>query len=227
MTTETSQANTPGSEAAVVQQQPGDGVTESSWAGAPAPTDISSELKRNWKLVILPAIATMLIAWMIAALQPKRYRASSVAAVTPVRQGLEPNELLRSVEALDRRTVVATVSALATTPLTKSKALGGRSGFNISTSVLPNTNLFRVDVEGSDAAAAADVANRVPPLLSAQTRAMFDVYGVTMVSAASPPSQPFAPRVGRAAAAGLAVGLIIGLALVYALHALRKRHATA
>jgi capsular polysaccharide biosynthesis protein len=195
-------------------------------AALTAPPDIASELKRNWKLVILPAIATMLIAWMIAALQPKRYRASAVAAVTPVRQGLEPNELLRSVEALDRRTVVATVAALATTPLTTSKALAaGNEGFSISTSVLPNTNLFRVDVEGGDPAAAADVANRVPPLLSAQTRAMFDVYGVTMVSAASPPTEPFAPRAGRAAAAGLVAGLIIGLALVYALHALRKRHA--
>jgi capsular polysaccharide biosynthesis protein len=208
-------------------QHRSDVVTETIRPGAPAPADIGSELKRNWKLVILPAIATMLIAWMIAALQPKRYRASAVAAVTPIRQGLEPNELLRSVEALDRRTVVATVAALATTPLTTTKALAGQSGFTISTSVLPNTNLFRVDVDGGDAAAAADVANRVPPLLSAQTRAMFDVYGVTMVSAASPPSEAFAPRVGRAAAAGLVVGLIIGLALVYALHALRKRHATA
>ena len=221
MTTETSPATNPGSDAVVHQHTDVD-VARSA---AAAPVDLASDLKRNWKLIVLPAIATMLIAWMIAALQPKRYRASATAAVTPVRQGLEPNELLRSVEALDRRTVVATVAALATTPLTTSKALtGDTTGFSVSTSVLPNTNLFRVDVEGGDPAAAADVANRIPTLLSAQTRAMFDVYGVTMVSPASPPSAPFAPRVGRAAAAGLVVGLIIGLALVYALHALRKRH---
>ena len=189
------------------------------------PSDLSTDLKRNWKLLVLPAIATMLIAWMVAALQPKQYRASAIAAVTPIRQGLEPNELLRSVEALDRRTVVATVAALARTPLTTTRALGqGQSGYDIDTAVLPNTNLFRVDVVGTDAKRAAEIANRVPALLSIQTRAMFDVYGVTMVSAASPPTAPYSPRAGRAAAAGLVIVLIIGAALVYALHARRKRH---
>jgi capsular polysaccharide biosynthesis protein len=213
----------PGSETAVVSNH----ELGSPAPGAPPPApDLAAELKRNWKLVVLPAIATMLIAWMIAALQPKRYRASSVAAVTPVKQGLQPSEVLRSIEALDRRTVVATVASLATTPLTTSKVMGAQAaGFTVSTAVLPNTNLFRVDVEGTDPAAVADIANRIPPVVSTQTRALFDVYGVTMVSAASRPTAPFAPRAGRAAAAGFVLGLIIGTALVYALHALRKRHA--
>jgi capsular polysaccharide biosynthesis protein len=216
--TETEPPTLTGRESAVLQHRAAD---------APAVAqreDATGILRRNWKLLVLPAVVTMLFAWLVAALQPKRYRAGAIAAVTPLRQGLQPSEVLRGVEALDRRTVIATVAALASTPLTLRQAYGSNAQkLNVSAAVLPNTNLFRVDVEGTDPAAAAAVANRIPELLSAQTRAMFNVYDVTTVSAAVTPTEPFAPRAGRAAVAGLLIGLFIGAALTYALHALRTR----
>jgi capsular polysaccharide biosynthesis protein len=169
-----------------------------------------SMIRLRWKLVIAIAAVVTAIAWIAAAAQPPRYRASAMAAIGPLPDELAPNEMLRGVEVLERRTVVATIAALASTPETR-RAAGAASGYLIEATVLPNTNLFRIDVEGPNAALTAEIANRVPGVLAAQSRAMFRYYGVSMVSPASQPTAPYLPRTGRAIATGVLVGLFIGL----------------
>lgn len=181
----------------------------------PAAAPIAHVMLRDWKRVLLTTIAVTAIAWSLAAMQPRRYRASVLASVAPITEALEPNELLRSVEVLERRTVVGTVAALATTPATRAR-IGVASGYRVEPAVLPNTNLFRVDVEGENAAQAAAIANRFPAVLNAQTRAMYKYYGVSLVSPAATPDAPFSPRTGRAVAAGFAIGLFLGLLAAFA-----------
>ena len=175
---------------------------------------IARLMLRQWKRVVLITLAVTAIAWSLAAIQPPRYRASALASVSPLADALQPNELLRGVEVLERRTVVATVAALAATPVTRNRAAAG-PGYQVEAAVVPNTNLFRVNVEGGNAAEAAAIANRVPQVLSAQTRAMYKYYGVTMISPAATPDSPFVPRIGRAVAAGLLIGLFLGLIAAY------------
>jgi capsular polysaccharide biosynthesis protein len=193
--------------------------------GAPAPPvppaaaaprgSITRFLARDWLRIGLITAGVALLAWGLAVMQPPRYRASALAAVAPLSEKLQPNEALRSVEVLERRTVVATIAALASTPSTRSRARA-TSAYEIQASVLPNTNLFRIDVEGANRAEAAAIANRLPALLSEQTQAMFRYYAVTMVSPATPPESPFLPRPGRAIAAGAMIGLFLGLLASYA-----------
>jgi uncharacterized protein involved in exopolysaccharide biosynthesis len=178
-------------------------------------TPISRLVLQSWKRILLTAIAVTAIAWSLAAMQPRRYRASVLASVAPLTETLEPNELLRSVEVLERRTVVGTVAALASTPVTRARA-AVTSGYVVEPAVLPNTNLFRVDVEGDNPGQTAAIANRFPEILNAQTRAMYKYYGVSMVSPAAVPDAPFSPRTGRAVAAGLAIGFFLGLLAAYA-----------
>lgn len=185
----------------------------------PPPRAPSAPLSRlmlqSWKRVLLTTVAVTAIAWSLAAMQPRRYRASVLASVAPLTETLEPNELLRSVEVLERRTVVGTVAALASTPVTRARAAVA-SGYAVEPAVLPNTNLFRVDVEGDNPTQAAAIANRFPEILNQQTRAMYKYYGVSLVSPAAVPDAPFSPRTGRAVAAGIAIGLFLGLLAAYA-----------
>ena len=175
---------------------------------------ITRVILRDWKRVVLTTIAVTAIAWSLAAMQPRRYRASVLASVIPIANLLEPNELLRSVEVLERRTVVATVAALAATPVTRTRAAVA-SGYRVEAVVQPNTNLFRVDVEGSDPTTAATIANRLPGVLDLQTRGLYKYYSVALVSPAVPPDAPFLPRTSRAIAAGLVIGLFLGLLAAY------------
>ena len=189
-------------------------ITDPYTAAAPiVPSgSVTRMIAEQWKLIAGIAVACALIALAIAAMQPRRYRAASVAAVAPAADTLSAGEVLRGVEVLERRTVVATVAALAETTSVRDLAAPGESGdFGINASVLPNTNLFRISVESGDAARAAAIANRIPALLSDQTRAMFKYYVVTTVSPATQPGAPFSPRFARAAATGLIAGLLLGL----------------
>jgi hypothetical protein len=61
----------------------------------------------NWKIVAVVTLIATAIAWSLAAVQQPQYRASVMAAITPRPDRLAPAEMLRGVEVLERRTVVA------------------------------------------------------------------------------------------------------------------------
>lgn len=185
---------------------------------APA-EDALRRIGRHWKLIIAIAAVATLIAWMFAALQPKRYRASAIAAVTPNVNTLAVSEVLRGVDTLERRTLVATIAALASTPLTRRQTIGSEEGdgYTIEAVVMPNTNLLRVNVEGADPKRVATIANKVPDVIGAQTTAMYKFYRVTMASEAGVPHVAAYPRVGRTVAAGLLVGLALGAIVAYSI----------
>jgi capsular polysaccharide biosynthesis protein len=184
---------------------------------APVRRDTSSRLagviRRQWLVVLTATAAVMLLAWLFTVTQPKLYRATAIAAVTPLTAELTDTDVLRGIEGLDRRVVVATVAALAMTPETLRGT--GSAGYSIRAAVLPNTNLFRIEVDGRSASEAAEIANQIPTLLAAQTRAMYRLYGVALISEATPPQKAFAPRVGRAAVAGVLLGLVAGIAIAF------------
>ena len=190
--------------------------------------DAFSSIRRHWQIVLGAAVLGMLLAWIISAMQPRRYRASVLAAVAPLADALSATDVLRGVEVLEQRTVIATVAALAETDGVVRQASQGGSADDVSVNaaVLPNTNLVRVDVHAPDAARATAVAGRIPPLLGAQARAMYKLYGVTTIT---PPSEADAvtPRSERAIISGLLIGLIIGALIAYAIDRTRPAASTA
>jgi uncharacterized protein involved in exopolysaccharide biosynthesis len=178
--------------------------------------DLTRAVVRQWRVAALVAAAITLLAWLAAAVQPKRYRATSIGAVTPISENLSPTDILRGVDSLDRRVIVASLAALAAAPVTQRLTQAG-SDYTIAGAVMPNTNLVRIEVEGTNARRTAEIANRVPSVLGAQARAMYRMYGVTLISEATAPEKPALPRVGRALAAGLVLGVLLGIATAWIL----------
>jgi capsular polysaccharide biosynthesis protein len=171
---------------------------------------------REWKRIVLITLAATAFAWVLSSLQPPRYRASALAAVGPLTATLQPNELLRGLEVLEQPTVVATIARLASTETMRSR-VGASKDYAIGAEVVADTNLFRVEVEGTNAQETARLANEVTQRLGEQTRAMYKYYGVSPISPAVPPPESGAlERHGRAVAAGFAIGLMIGLLAAYA-----------
>jgi capsular polysaccharide biosynthesis protein len=165
---------------------------------------------RRWRLVASVAAGCALLLFLAGAARAPRYRASAICGVAPVTVGIPANDVFRGVEVLDGRSVVATVAALATTRQTLDEATGRRTlRYDVVASVLPNTNLVRIDVEGTDAAEVRQVANAIPPLLSRQLRTMYGLYDVKLVSAADAPP-PVGSGRGRMVTAGLLGGLLLG-----------------
>ena len=174
-------------------------------------------MARRWKMLAGAAVAGMIVAWIFSAMQPDRYRATLLAAVAPQGNAMNTTDVLRGLEVLEQRTVVATVAALAMTPAAMQPAIQTDRGYTIDASVLPNTNLVRIEVEGADAGRAAAIANRLPAVLSQHTQSMFKFYSVTPVSPASQPTEPFSSGSARVILAGLLIGLVIGAAIAIAI----------
>jgi uncharacterized protein involved in exopolysaccharide biosynthesis len=177
--------------------------------------DVVRAVIRNWHIVALTAAATMLLAWLFAAVQPKRYRVTAIGAVAPMVEGMAPTDVIRGVDSLERRVVISTVAALASSPTIRKQATGPLHGYAINSSVVPNTNLFNITVEGENAAQVAAIANRVPSLVAPQAAAMYKLFRVTLISPATTPSEPVLPRASRAAIAGLMLGVLLGVALAW------------
>lgn len=200
--------------------EPAEGLVTDEPSGAAAHRggtpldDFIRAISRRWMLILLVAAAVTLLVWLAAALQPERYRAVAIAAVAPTAEQLSSTDVIRGVETLERRVIVASLAALASAPVTR-RALAAGDGYDVRAAVMPNTNLFRIEVEGASAAKAAEIANRIPTLLSGQAQAMYRVYGVALMSPATAPSSPVMPRIGRAVLAGIALGLLLGLAAAY------------
>lgn len=189
--------------------------------------DAVDGILRRWWLPLGAAVLGAVVALLAAMSQPDRYRSSSVAAVTPSAI-VESTDLLRSVDTLERRTIVATAAELvATAPTRRSAGLteADESGYSLDARVIPNTNLVRVTAEGEDAARVAAIANQTPRVLSAQLRQLFRVYDVQTVSEASPSATPVSSGAARSAAAGGAAGLILGVLAAVALHLLSRTSA--
>lgn len=186
--------------------------------------EIGGALRSHWMIIIGTALAVTLVAWLVVAMQPSRYRAETIVAVAPTGTAAEAHEIYRGVEVLQYRTVVATIAALASTAIDPASVpgAGAAADYGIRAVVLPHTDLLRLEVEGPDPRRATAIANQLPALLSQRTQAMYKFYGITPVSPAAVPTEPFSPRVGRAIAAGLLGGLALGAALAYALHRFRS-----
>ena len=170
-----------------------------------------SIVRKRWKVIALTVAAALVLALILASALPSKYRATAVGVVAPLTGSLTPSEAFHGVEALDRRSVVATVAALPTT------AWSQRRDYDISAAVLPNTNLVRIDVDASSPEMAASVANTTLNELGAQTTSMFKYYGVTPVTRALPPKSAVSPHRTRIVAAGLLIGLLLAVGVVYAL----------
>jgi uncharacterized protein involved in exopolysaccharide biosynthesis len=191
-------------------------------AGPNPADDVVRSAMRHWRIVALIAATMTLLAWLAVGLQPKRYRASALATINPLTEQLTPTDVIRGIDTLDRRVVVASIAALASSPHIVNAAGAGK-GYEVNAVVLPNTSLFRVEVEGENREATAAIANKIPVLLGAQARAIYKMYGVMLVSPATASGDAVLPRVGRAVAAGLVLGVILGIAVAWLLDRGRQR----
>ncbi|HVT44087.1 MAG TPA: hypothetical protein VMT00_06830 [Thermoanaerobaculia bacterium] len=197
-------------------------------AGSPAAAGdlrLRNALTRGWPLIVGFVAVTTLFAWVLTTMQPARYAASSTLTVTPVAAELETTDLLRSIEALERRSIVATFARIPSsieTVRAAARSVGIAPArleqYRVGGVVVPNTNMIRIEVEGPDAGAAAALANRLAELTNLEARSMYQIYELRPLARAEAPSVRSYPVLGRNLIAGALVGLLGGAAIALLLY---------
>jgi pimeloyl-ACP methyl ester carboxylesterase len=170
---------------------------------------------RYWELAAVMAIAGTVAAWWYAGRQPERYRASSfaVVAAAPPWAAITPDQAFDGVDNLERRLVVESLAALASTDVIR-RRVHAKPGELLAGVLLPDTNLLRIDAEGTDPRRTALLANAAAAALNAESRAMFRMYPVALASPAPIPEKPVS-HVERLVLAGLVLGTMAGAAAAW------------
>lgn len=186
-------------------------------------------LRRGWWIVAAVVLATLAVVLLLSSRVERTYRSSTMVVVAPAEGIAETEDLLRSIETLERRTLIATFARVATTNESRSEAAVAAGipenvaeKFKAEASVLPSTNIIRIDVEGPDGKVAAAIANALAMVTNRYATASYRLYTVRPLTRARGSSHAVRPDVRRNIVVAVTVGLILGLVAAFAVEHLRR-----
>jgi capsular polysaccharide biosynthesis protein len=185
--------------------------------------DYAHALRRGWWLILLLIGVAIATAGVVTSRQHVVYESSAMLVVTPSSETSNPSDVMKSLETLERRTVIATFARVPGT-LESKEAIAVRLGldarvigpYRIHGSVVPNTNILRIDVDGPDAKRVAAVANAAAELTKSEARNLYRVYSMRLLARATPSHRPSFPDPRRNYLAGAAIGTFLGVAAALA-----------
>lgn len=180
---------------------------------------VLAALRKGWWIILTAIVLALLMAALLSSGQVPLYRTSTTLIVVPARETKDTSDILKSLETLERRTVVATFAKIPSAPETRAAAAKSLSlgedalgGYLIEGSVVPNTNIIRIDVQGSDGNTVADVANASAAVTNTQARSLYRIYAMETLAKALPQSRPIHPDRRRNYLVALALGALAGCA---------------
>jgi capsular polysaccharide biosynthesis protein len=175
--------------------------------------------RRWWVILLAAALAVAAAAWATSRQRPV-YRATTTMAVIPNSEVAGTEDVLRSLDTLERRTVVATFARIPSAAETRVDAARRMKvpdqdirSYHIRASVLPNTNIIKVDVEGPDPRLVAAVANAVAATTRREARSMYRIYTMHTLERAVAARRPIHPTPARNYLVAGILGLFLGIAV--------------
>jgi capsular polysaccharide biosynthesis protein/GGDEF domain-containing protein len=182
----------------------------------------SSLFRRSWWIIALSVLAALNVALILAYFATPIYRASAQFIVGPGPSLLasEDRDLVNSIEALDKRSIVATYAEVMGSRqmrLDAAERLGIErqelSSYKFTSVVLPDASVLELSVEGPDPERVALLANNVGQQAVDYIKSLYLVYDIHMLDSAVTPVNPIRPQPMRDASLAIVLGLVFGLAL--------------
>lgn len=189
---------------------------------------------RTWWWVILgvPLLAVLASSYLTRRQDPV-FRSATEMAVVPSPELTEPADVMRGLETLERRTVIATFASIAETRETLGAAAArvtlvdsDVSRYRVQASVVPRTNIIRISVEGPDGERTSLLANTLAEVVAEEAKTMYQLFELRQMEAARPPRGPFHPDPSRNAMVAAVLGVFVGLFSALALDRLRAWRST-
>lgn len=176
--------------------------------------------RRNWWIVALTAGAALLISIILSTLTEPTYQTSARFIVSPSRE-LEDRDIINSLEALDKRSVVVTYAEV----LRSNRILGAARqelnvdalelvDYGLTAVVLPEANVLELTVTGPDPAQTAALANVIGEQAIEYMSTLYPIHLFAFLDKAPEPQRPFAPQPVQSAILSVALGLGLGGLLV-------------
>lgn len=181
------------------------------------------EALSHWWIVPLVACGAMLVAWLLTARQTPVFQATAAMVAVPAATVTEASDMARSLETLERRTLVATFAQVAESRETLRDAAGrarlsatALDQMTVDARVVPSTNVIHIRTEGTDAAASAALANAVATVTAERGSRMYRLFALEPLEAAVVASEPARPNLRRNVSIAAMLGLFAGAGLALA-----------
>lgn len=187
-------------------------------------------LRAWWWIVLAVPLLAMVSAGYWTSRESPVFRAATEVAVTPSPDLEDPSDVMRGLETLERRTVIATFASIAETRETLGLAAARLelersevSGYRVQASVVPRTNIIRISVEGGDGERVSLLANTLAAVVADEAKAMYQIFELRPLEAARTARRPFHPDPSRNAVTAAILGLFAGLLSALGLDLARRK----
>jgi len=178
------------------------------------------KLRRGWWIIILTTLVAMAAALGISYIMVPNYEAVARFIITPGSVLITGNEVLNSLQALDRQSVAATYAEVVNSNRVYNDALTSLQlqasqveEYSYEVEVLANTSVLELRVTGPDAQIATRLANALGNQTILFTRSLNQVYNVDFLDRAGVPDEPISPKPLINAGLAVVLGLIGGVTL--------------
>lgn len=177
-------------------------------------------LKKGWWIILLTSLIALNVAFISAYFTEPTYQANAKFIISPNPTVVNEYDVVNSLEALDKRSTVATygeflnsrrvyMNALETIGLDPAET----DEYSIAVVVLPEANILELSVTGPNPQLVATIANTIGSLTIDAVSRLYRAYDVSFLDRATVPTVPISPQPVRDASLALALGLIAGVAL--------------
>ena len=194
---------------------------------------IGRALQRGWWVIVLALVVALATATAMTARTTPTYRATVTLVVTPSETVEEPDDVLRSLETLERRTIVATLARIPSSRGMKNRVADrmpmdpkALRAYRLRASVVPYTNAIEIEVTGPDPERAEAIATATAQATKAEAETLYPIYELRDFEAADSSSDPVDPDPRRNFVVGAIVGLFAGVVGAFLLEYGRKDQRT-
>ncbi|RME89349.1 MAG: hypothetical protein D6770_04795, partial [Anaerolineae bacterium] len=178
-------------------------------------------IRRGWWLILISILvavnASLVYSYYITT---PMYEAVARFIVSPNIENIEGRDLVNSIEALDKRSIISTYAEVLNSRQIIEDTfalLGGDAetyqAYTTSVTVLPDANILRFSVRGPDPEVAAMLANSIGQNAIDFIRRLYVVYDIDFLDKAVPPTEPYQPRPLQNATLALLFGAVVGVGL--------------
>ena len=178
-------------------------------------------IRRGWWLILIAALVAVNLSLVYSYyLTQPTYEAVARFIVSPNLQSIESGDLINSLEALDKRSIISTYAEVLNSREVIDgtiKLLGAQpeqlTGYDTFVTVLPDANIIRFSVQGPDPEVAAILANSIGQNAIDFIRNLYVIYDIEFLDQAVVPSEPIEPKPLQNAGLALLAGTVIGIGL--------------
>jgi diguanylate cyclase (GGDEF)-like protein len=178
-------------------------------------------IQRGWWLILISALAavnfSLIYSYYIAT---PAYESVARFIVSPNFQNVESRDLVNSLVALDKRSIISTYAEVLNSQQVVDSTLQMLNlnptefqAYTTSVTVLPDANIIRFSVQGPNPEVAALLANSIGQYAIDYISRLYQVYNVEFLDKALPSDIPVRPRPAQDAGVALLIGAVVGVGL--------------